>query len=79
MSLMESMIRRELRILSDNEDLMAAVRAVDWRPGMRARVLLELDVVEGGFSLARLQGLSYSVRVHGFEFRFRKPAEGLTP
>ena len=61
MKAIEWIVQEELIRLAKNWDLGEAIQKVDWSPGMRLRIILELDILEDG------------ARVHGFEFRFRKP------
>jgi len=61
---MSLVVARELKRLAKEAWLGLLGRTLDsvnWTEGMRLRLVLELDV------------LMDEVRVHGYEFRFRKP------
>lgn len=57
-----------LKKLCENPDLIRALDNIEFQPNDRLRILLELDILPDG-----------SIRQHGFEFRFRRPSEGLKP
>jgi len=61
MKRMSQIVRRQLRLLSSNQELEATVDAVQWKPGNRVRIILELDIHED------------HVVLHGYEFRYRNP------
>lgn len=64
---MSDIVGERLYILSVNQNLLKTIDAVEWRPSMRMRVILELDIEEDG------------VRLHGFEFRYRRPDLRIIP
>ena len=68
MTVTRQKILYELNKLSDNTDLARMLDAVEWKPFMRCRIVLEIDTDDSG-----------EVSPHGFEFRVRKPSEGKKP
>lgn len=67
MKKMSEIVNEQLRLLAANPELEASVDAVNWQPGNRLRVILELDIEEGG------------VKLHGYEFRYRNPGVTTIP
>ena len=67
MKRMSQIVRRQLRLLANSPKLEASVDAIQWEPGNRLRIILELDVHED------------HVNLHGYEFRYRNPDVKLIP
>ena len=61
---MSSIVARKLRRLAKEAELgelSGVLDRINWKAGMRFRLVLELDVHQN------------AVEVHGYEFRYRKP------
>ena len=67
MKKMSQIVRRELHLLANDQELADSIDAVRWKPGNRLRVILELDIHEN------------YVKRHGYEFRYRNPSTDLIP
>ena len=60
-------VKEKLVELSNDPNLLNIIASIKWKPNMRCRVVLEIDVNPSG-----------EIEVHGFEFRVRKPSIGKT-
>lgn len=67
MKKMSEIVNEQLRLLAKNIELAESVDAVNWKPGNRLRVILELDIEAEG------------VKLHGYEFRYRNPGVKMIP